>query len=78
MAKNVQWIDLSRDTEIEMGYLGKFTVRLPISTKYDDKVSGSEEYKRQIETLQQIISLLDQTDRGIIDLRQENGYFRPR
>jgi cell division protein FtsQ len=78
MAKNVQWIDLTGDTAIEMGYMGRFTILLPISTEYDDTVHGNEAYHREIDVLQQIIALLDQTNRGIIDLRYENGYFRPR
>lgn len=74
---NVSWIDLTSDTEIEMGYLGRFTVYLPIRTEYSNNTHSNVEYNRKIETLKQIVSLLDEADRGIIDLRHENGYFRP-
>lgn len=74
---NVSWIDMSADTQIEMGYMGRFTVYLPISTEYSNTTHSNEEYNRKIETLKQIVSLLDEADRGIIDLRHENGYFRP-
>ncbi|MDF2838967.1 MAG: Cell division protein FtsQ [Evtepia sp.] len=74
---NVSWIDMSSDTEIEMGYLGRFTVYLPIRTEYSDATHNNEEYNRKIIELKQIASLLDEADKGIIDLRHENGYFRP-
>lgn len=75
--QNVSWIDLSSDTEIEMEYMGRFTVYLPIRTEYSTVTHSSEEYNRKIETLKKIVELLDEADRGTIDLRHENGYFRP-
>jgi cell division protein FtsQ len=75
--QNVRWIDLSSETDIEMGYMGRFTVYLPIRTEYSNVTHSNEEYNRKVETLKQIVSLLDEADRGVIDLRHENGYFRP-
>ena len=54
---------------IEMDYAGKFTVLLPVSTTYDDRVQRNEEYHRKIEVLKEIIAILQDSDRGIIDLR---------
>lgn len=78
VASQVQWIDLAGETKIEMGYMERFTVYLPISTDYNSAAHKNEEYMRVVGNVKQIEEMLDDTDRGIIDVRHENGYFRPR
>lgn len=77
IASDVQWIDLSADIEIEMDYIGKFIVKLPVNTE-SREVYGDSKYDRKIEILKLVVDHLDETDRGVIDLRQEQAYFRPR
>ena len=70
------WVDLSLQEEVQMGFDGRFTVRLPISSDSANKEYG---YNRKIDTLLEIIGQLDEYDKGIIDLRYvKMGYFRAR
>ncbi len=79
IAADVSWIDMSGETDIEMGYLGRFTVRLPLRTEHSATEQGSEIYSLKIEALKKIVSqYLGETDRGIIDLWEDKGFFRPR
>lgn len=79
MATDVNWIDMSGETDIEMGYMGRFTVRLPLRTESSVTVQGSQMYSLRIEALQKIVTqYLGETDRGIIDLWEDKGFFRPR
>jgi len=74
----VTWIDMSKATDVEMDYMGRFTVRLPL--KGDDGPLEQEGggYSLKIEALGKIVGLLSETDRGIIDLWEDKGFFRPR
>ena len=74
--ERAMWVDLSLQEEIQMGFDGRFTVRLPISSDSGNKEYG---YNRKIDTLLGIVEQLDEYDRGIIDLRYvKMGYFRAR
>lgn len=79
MAADVGWVDMSGETDIEMGYMGRFTVRLPLRTQSTATGEGREIYSLKVEALQKIVSqCLSETDRGIIDLWEDKGFFRPR
>ncbi len=77
MYQNVSWIDLSRATEIDMGYLGRFTVRLPATPEYNENQKRNEGYSRKISILKETLLYLDEADRGTIDLRNSNSRFIP-
>lgn len=74
---NANWIDLTSRTEVDMGYLGRFTVRLPVNMDYGDKKKHNAEYIRKIEILAGMVPQLDESDRGTIDLRGQDGHFIP-
>ncbi len=74
---NANWIDISSHTEVDMGYLGRFTVRMPVNMEYGDKKKNNAEYIRKVEILAGIVPQLDESDRGTIDLRGQDGHFIP-
>lgn len=74
---NANWIDVTSRTEVDMGYLGRFTVRLPVNMDFGDKKKNNAEYLRKIEILAGMIPQLDESDRGTIDLRSQDGHFIP-
>ncbi len=73
---DIRWIDLSEEIEIEMDYLGIYVVRLPVNTENSEWNINSK-YGRKIDVLEAVVGQLDETDRGVIDLRQNHAYFRP-
>ena len=79
--ENANWIDVESRTEVNMGYMGRFTVRLPVSSDYGDTNKSNAEYLRKIETLVGMVKKLDElgqgADRGTIDLRGQDGHFIP-
>ncbi len=77
MSQDVSWIDLNDDMDIEISYLGRFTVRLPFGTNNSNLQYSEGEYSLKIEALKEIVSRLDETDRGLIDLWGDKGFFRP-
>ena len=74
---NVDWIDITARTEVEMRYLDRFTVRLPVSMEYGDKKKNNAEYMRKMEVLDKMVPKLDESDQGTIDLRGQDGHFIP-
>ena len=74
---NADWVDITSRTEVEMGYLGRFTVRLPVNMEYEDKKKNNAEYRRKIEILNRMVPELDESDQGTIDLRGQDGHFIP-
>lgn len=77
MHQDVSWIDLNGDIDIELYYLGRFTVRLPFGTQNSNPLYTAGEYSLKIEALRGIVSRLDETDKGLIDLWEDKGFFRP-
>lgn len=73
----VSWIDMSKATDVEMDYMGRFTVRLPLGDGGSLAREGGE-YSLKIEALGKIAALLSETDRGSIDLWEDKGFFSPR
>lgn len=78
VSAEVSWIDLRSPVEIEMSYGGRFTVKLPIRAEGGLSEQGSDSYGLKIEALKKIVENLNQTDRGIIDLTDQDASFRPR
>ncbi len=76
LSANVTWIDLSNRLEIDMDYLGRFIVRLPVTTEYNEAKKKTEGYGMKIAALSEMISYLD-NERGTIDLRHQSGRFIP-
>ena len=74
---NANWIDLTSLTEVDMGYLGRFTVRMPVNMDYGDQNKNNAEYIRKAEILAGMVPQLDESDRGSIDLRGQDGHFFP-
>lgn len=74
----VSWIDMSKESELEMDYMGRFTVRLPFKGDGGSLEQEGGKYSLKIEALGKIVALLSETDRGIIDLWADKGFFRPR
>lgn len=78
IAKEVSWIDLSGEVDIEMSYSGRFTVKLPIRAEGGVGEQASDSYDLKIRALKEIVANLNETDRGIIDLGNKDGSFCPR
>lgn len=77
LTQNVTWIDLSDRLEIDMDYLGRFIVRLPVTTEYNEAKKRTEGYGMKIAALSEMIAYLD-NEQGTIDLRSQSGRFIPR
>lgn len=67
MLDQVTWIDLSAETELEMDYSGRMKVKVLI---YAD-------YNRKMRILSEIMTKLEESDSGEIDMRYDQCYFRP-
>lgn len=76
LTKFVTWVDLSDKTEIDLDYQGRFTVRLPVTTEYNEAQKRTEGYSLKIAALVEMVKLLDM-ERGTIDLRNSDGRFLP-
>lgn len=74
LTKNVTWVDLSNRLEIDIDYLGRFIVRLPVTTEYNEATKRTEGYGMKIAALSEMIGYLD-NERGTIDLRSQSGRF---
>lgn len=73
---NVIWADLSNPMEIDIGYLGTFEVRLPVTPEYNEVQKRTEGYSMKIAALIEMVKVLD-NESGTIDLRNQNGRFLP-
>lgn len=77
MTGDVSWIDLTDTSKIEMDYMGRFIVELALLSTYDTESQMDVVYGQKCKVLVKIVELLSTTDSGTIDLRYDDGYFRP-
>jgi len=67
MEDKVSAIDLTGVASLTLRYDGRFTVELPMTTDFAQRVWRLEE----------VVALLESNESGYLDLTEEKGYFRP-